>query len=93
MPDIYARIESANRKQKREINDQFRLAELIANNVWSGFNKDVKRAMPWDYYPELFKEDKIHYEAQMKKAELEEYKEKRRAKAARFNQSRQEVIE
>lgn len=43
---------------------------------------------PWEYYPELFSEEQKIYEEKRKEAELEEYKEKRKAYIAEMNRRR-----
>ena len=43
---------------------------------------------PWEYYPELFSEEQKIYEEKKKEAELEEYKEKRKAYIAEMNRRR-----
>lgn len=93
LPEIYDRIDCADRKRKYEVGMQFMLAEVIANRIFR--DKDTPALMPWDYYPKLFAEDKANFEDRQKAEELENYKEMRRRAMDRHNavRLRQEVIE
>lgn len=72
-------IESYKRKEQSKIYKLFLVADVIANRVAQGFSKEkIERLMPWDVYPDMFKDEKISYEKAQQKEELEAYKERRR---------------
>nr|DAT88461.1 MAG TPA: hypothetical protein [Caudoviricetes sp.] len=74
---------------KLEITKGFVLAEVQARYVCRSNDKqEVPR--PWEYYPELFKEEKRWHEDQDQIREIEACKEARRVYASEFNRRRQE---
>ena len=52
--------------------------------------KEQDTPHPWDYYDELFAEDKIKYEKQKEQKAFEDYKEKRRLYVEAFNKRRRQ---
>lgn len=96
LPDIYARIESYNRRKKKEIDTIFLQAQVFANHIWNGWDgKNVPLLRPWDFYPELFLEERELFEKAKAAKELEEYKERKRMAIYAHNAriKGQEVIE
>lgn len=84
---INSHIREENRKRKQKIIDDFIIAEATAVNIALLFSKDknAKQPKPWDYYKNLFKEEKAIYEKSEEERILEEYKEKRRTYIAEHN--------
>lgn len=74
------------RERKSRISDNCVLAEAIAANVTLLFD-DVKKPFlkPWDFYPELFKEEQQIYEKEEEERQWQEYMEQRREYNAAFN--------
>ena len=83
---INAFAEKYKRERKDRIYEMFVQAQVIAANVFP--SKDKPLPSPWDYFPELFKEDRERHEEAQKMRQLEEYKAKRRAAVKRFNDAR-----
>lgn len=73
-------------EKKQEINMCFLLADIIAGRVFAEKKEDIPQ--PWDYYPELFKEEKNIFEEEKEKQRFEEYKEQRRKYVEEFNRRR-----
>lgn len=71
---------------KQSIRMQFLLASLIPQYILRNETDPVPQ--PWDYYPELFKEDKAVYEKAAAEKEFEDFKERRRQYAAALNKQR-----
>ncbi len=72
---------------KRSVRMQFLLASLIPQFLLRDKTDPVPQ--PWDYYPELFKEEKEIYEKAAAEREFEDFKERRRRYAAALNRQRQ----
>ena len=71
---------------KKSIRMQFLLASLIPQYILRDEKDPVPQ--PWDYYPELFKEEKEIYEKAAAEKEFEDFKERRRQYAAALNKQR-----
>lgn len=90
------RVESYNRVEKRrrreKILDNFVLAEVTAISTAELLMAEGKPKLPrpWEYYPELFAEEKEAVEEMEKEKALEEYKEQRRRYIMEFNRRRQQ---
>ena len=88
--EVYDLIQDHYEKQERglkqRVTDSFFLAEIIAGYMLREEKQDIPH--PWEYYPELFSEEQKIYEEKKKEAELEEYKEKRKAYIAEMNKRR-----
>lgn len=82
--DAYAQRRKAD--LKKSIRMQFLLASLIPQYILRNESDPVPQ--PWDYYPELFKEEKELYEKEAAEKEFEEFKERRRQYAAALNKQR-----
>lgn len=72
-------IEAKQRRRKTEIYDQFVLADAIASRIGYIFGDPKKRTsedilLPWDVYPDIFKEDKEKREEKEMDVELERHK-------------------
>lgn len=64
------------------------------SNIFSSDNDNrPEMKQVWDYYPNLFDEDRKHYERQQEQNELEEYKIRRKKFAERFNRKRRGDID
>ena len=87
MVDIRDTIESYNRKKKDEIMKRFTLGEIVANRLAMLLpsDNDVPQLMPWDYYPQLFNEEKVQYENYKQQQELEDFKNRRRDAMDAYN--------
>lgn len=87
--EINDRINSFERTYSREAKEKisltFLLSKLVIEQYASASDKKIKPPKPWDYYPELFKEEKITFRAAEKAEELEDYKVKRKAFAQKHN--------
>lgn len=85
--DIQDFIESYTRRKKEEIMKNFTHAEIVANRLAMLLPSDdkVQRIMPWDYYPELFKEECIRYKKQKEEQEFKEFKMNRRNAMDAYN--------
>lgn len=85
--DIQDFIESYTRRKKEEIMKNFTHAEIMANRLAMLLPSDdkVQRIMPWDYYPELFKEERIRYKKQKEEQEFKEFKMNRRNAMDAYN--------
>lgn len=71
-----------------EIMHDFVMAEVQTRFAFREKNQDIPH--PWEYYPNLFQEEKKRYEDRKKQDELESYKEARRNYAAEFNRRRRQ---
>lgn len=90
--DIYDLIDSFNRKeilkQKQRAIDNSILADQVIRGIaalFSGKEDEIEIKQMWDYYPELFKEEKKATIEQKEANELAEFKEKRRRFAHNHN--------
>lgn len=89
MMESYARSKTRERKQK--IRDDFVLAKALTFNMSTLLSDEKKEfCNPWDFYPNVFEEDKKLYEHQKLEAELADYRDKRRRWADEFNRRRQQ---
>lgn len=92
--ESYGRREEKRRKEK--IQDNFILAQVIALNtaeiLFTEKNKQPRFARPWEFYPELFEQEKDLFEKTERERELEEYKEQRRNYIREFNNRRQQGL-
>lgn len=64
----------------------FMLADIISQRHPMTDKEKYPISYPWDYYPDLFAEDKAMYEEQKAESELENYKTKRRRLMAEYNE-------
>ena len=78
--------EKYKQERRDRIYELFVQAQVIAANVFP--RKDKPLPSPWDYFPELFKEDLERHEEAEKARQLDEYKARRRAATKRFNDAR-----
>lgn len=82
--------EAYNRRERRLFKDavrqQFLLAEVITRYLTRDKGEDPPK--PWEYYPELFSEDKKTAEEQEEEKQLLELKERRRVYADEVNRRR-----
>lgn len=87
--EIIDLIESFNRvyiqKKKDEIIGQYRLSQMIANQVSTLVSNDAKILDVWEYAPELFSEERARVEEQKRHQQALLHKEQMRAFAERFN--------
>lgn len=66
----------------------FMLANLISERDPLSDKEKDKMSYPWDYYPELFREDKLQYEQTQAENEFEEFKSRRKRAIMAFNKNR-----
>ncbi len=84
--ESYYREKCKNLKQ--EIMMGFILAETQARYILTDEKQDIPH--PWEYYPELFGEEKEQHNRQQEVNRLESYKEARRSYITEFNKRRQQ---
>lgn len=83
---IYAIDERTKVEERRRIDKIFVLAEVMTRYLFPDKNKK-EPPHPWEYYPELFKEEKEKYiEKATGEAAVENFKEKRKAYYKMFNE-------
>lgn len=83
---IYALDERAKVEERRRIDKIFVLAEVMTRYLFPD-KKKKEAPHPWEYYPELFKEEKKRYiEKATGEAAQADFKEKRKAYYKRFNE-------
>lgn len=80
---------SYQRRRKKEIWDIFLKAEVSA--LYFCGKEGQEPPHPWDYYPELFKDERAKYEETMQEKEFEEYKERKREYIEEMNRRRRET--
>ena len=82
--------EAYNRRERRLFKDavrqQFLLAEIITRFMTREKQEPIPR--PWEYYPELFADDKKAAETLEEEKQLQEMKERRRRYASEVNRRR-----
>lgn len=84
--DSRLRIRAQDRKER--IINLFLLANLCAERDPMTDKKQIEMTMPWDWYPELFQEEKRQYQLQAEQEKMEEYKERRKRYVQEFNAKR-----
>ena len=80
----YERVKKQSTKEL--ISFGYMVSGLIMEHYAASRNEKSKVTLPWERYPELFREEKEIYRQEKAAADLEEYKKKRRAFAERVNQ-------
>lgn len=80
---LKARARKREEDLKTSVWMQFLQAELVLRFLTREKNDPVP--VPWDYYPELFREDRRAYEETASVKELEDFKERRRQYADALN--------
>lgn len=84
--ESYYRREKYN--VKREIRHDFIMAEVNTRYI---FRKEKQSfPHPWEYYPELFAEDKDMYENMLEQQEREENRQRRMKYVEEFNKRRRQ---
>lgn len=87
--ESYARKTVAEKKEK--VLMLFMLANLISERDPLTDKEKNRPSFPWDYYPQLFKEDKEKYEEAKEANDFEEYKFLRKKAMIAHNKTRREV--
>lgn len=88
-----AKLYREKQEEKRRIDKIFTLAQVITRYMFPK-DENTKPPHPWDYYPDLFEEEKERYEKSEEDTELDDFKARRKAFYKRFNdQKRREVKE
>lgn len=75
-------------KQKQRAIDNAILAQQIIQGIGALFSEkdsEIETKQLWDYYPEVFEDEKKLYEKQKEIDDFEKFKEKRRKFAQRHN--------
>ncbi|MDO4275875.1 MAG: hypothetical protein Q4D16_19585 [Eubacteriales bacterium] len=86
-----SRIRVESRKRREKIIDDFKIAEATAINIAILFSeKKNELSKPWDYYTDIFDNDKKYYEEQKRIRDLEEYKKQRQEYIKEFNRRRRQ---
>ena len=75
---------------KWKIMHDFVMAEVHTRFNFREEKQDIPH--PWEYYPELFREEEQHYVKKKACDELESYKEARKEYAAEFNRRRRQGV-
>lgn len=81
--ESYERAEKHKRKER--IVDLYCQTSQIVEGFIKAFNGGKLKLQPWDYYPELFEEEKKDFEKMKEESELIEYKKARRRFAHEHN--------
>lgn len=86
-------VDAYNRRERKRFKDAVRQQFLLAEVLTRYITRDKEDALPrpWEYYPELFAEDKREAEKQEEEAQLLELKERRRVYADEINRRRREM--
>lgn len=88
MQELKDLVESYNRNfissQKLQAMHEYRQAQMIASYVSLMFQSDGKEHEIWDFYPDMFSEDRERIEKVRVEQELEAHKEQMRAFAERM---------
>lgn len=83
-------VKSYSERRERDFKNSVRLrflqAEVMARHLT--LEKRDPAPQPWDYYPDLFKEEEAVYRKATKEEELERFKERRRQYAQTMNRMR-----
>lgn len=79
------------KQYQRRKKEKIILNNVLANTIIEGIaflfgeNQDRKPSMLWDYFPDLFAEEKKIFEIKQEQEQFEKFKEKRRNYAAMHN--------
>lgn len=83
--EIFDYVDAKKKKEKEDrkflIRHDYVIAQVIAENILSGFDSKVIPRSLWEIYPGIFEADRIQYEQQEELRQIEEAKENRRARA------------
>lgn len=86
-------IRSFTRRKKQELKQElingFVFAQNTAELIGRYLNKDNKARNPWDFFPELFADEKKLYEKELEKKEMETLLENRRAYSQELKRRRE----
>lgn len=86
-------ILSFKRRRDRELKQQlingFVFAQNTAELIGTYLHKENKARHPWDFFPQMFAEEKKLYEAAQEKQQIETARENRKAYAAEHNRRRE----
>lgn len=77
-----------NNQLKQELINGFAFAQYTAECIGQYIHENNKVRQPWDYFPEMFVEEKKQYEEAEYERQLETAKENRRAYAAELKRRR-----
>lgn len=88
IPEVHDCIRSYGRRAKIKILQQFIQAESIAEHIGRYLNSENKARKPWDFYPELFREEQEQFEESKQEEQVVTAAENRRLYAAEFNRRR-----
>lgn len=91
--DIFDEMESYNRRRQRDFKQEvinlFVLAESTAEHIGLYLSKDNTARRPWDFYPELFTEEKEQFEEEERRKTAEKIRESRKAYAEEIRRRRE----
>lgn len=73
---------------KQRINQDFIMAEVNARYLAMAMDGKGELPKVWEYYPELYADERTQYEAQMAADEMEDYKARRLEYVREFNRRR-----
>lgn len=84
--ESYKRVISRKKKEKIVLNDI--LSTQIVSGLLKSFDRDnvIEIKYMWDYFPELFEEERKQFELEQQIEKLESFKEKRRSFARKHNE-------
>ena len=83
-------IKAYSEKRERDFKNSVRLRFLQAEVITRCLTLEKRdpAPQPWDYYPDLFREERESYEKATEKEETERFKERRRQYAEAMNRMR-----
>lgn len=80
------------RERKRQLMDSFTTAKAIALNFSTALSGKDNFVNPWDFYADMFKEEKEHFEQVQREQELAKRREEKKKFIEEFNRRRQQGI-
>lgn len=91
--EIYDLMQSYRRRKQFEVKQQlingFSLQEYNARYIATYLNSENKTPHPWDFFPDLFEEEKKSYEKYLAQEQTETARENRKAYAAELKRRRE----
>lgn len=94
LAEVQDSLESYHRRELREVKQRLREKHFLARDISQcvaasmGGTDGPKPAQLWDYFPDLFEEEKKEYEAELERHNMEVYKAQMSDFAYRHNNAR-----
>lgn len=91
--DVAEWIENRNKTEEQQLKKEIQLLHFLAKDVAQilGATEEHPPKEPWDFFPELFGQDKKEYEEQRAEAEMSMYKARMIDYALQHNNRRKEA--